>query len=229
MRSIALGLGAVAAAAAVLAARRRTRLPDSVRIVDPEGRPTIDVAGGARSVQAAEMPMTDGQIAVLWSPIGLERLGRTYWRFLPEISLGLIQVRFTAAERLIVLGARPLVLLSFFPPEYEITDERSAVRWRIRGGLLLARRGRPSRGSLQIGVRRLAATGHAATGDSDGRPGIHVEVAVVDFVPSIAGVFGRRVYGATQSRIHVIVSHAFLRSLARRDLAGAPAEGEPGA
>ncbi len=207
---------AAAAVAALAAARRRTGVPDAVRIVDPEGPPLIDLAGGARSVQAAELSLPAETVAALWSPAGLERLARTYWRFLPRISLGLIQVRYTESERLIVLVGRPVVLLSFAAPEYELDEDRGLVRWRIRGGLLLARRGRPSAGSLQIGVRRL-------DGPTEGdRTGLHVEVAVADFVPSIAGIFGRRVYAATQSRIHVIVTHAFLRSLARRDLARPP-------
>jgi hypothetical protein len=46
----------------------------------------------------------------------------------------------------------------------------------------------------------------------------------VNFYPLIAGwgwfgSVGRAVYRATQLRIHVIVTHAFLRSLARMDLA----------
>ncbi|MGI8801996.1 MAG: hypothetical protein ACR2KV_07460 [Solirubrobacteraceae bacterium] len=210
-------LGLAVLVAAAVAARRRGGVPEEVRIVDPEGRPLIDPDGSARSVQAAELPITPAALGVLWSPTGLERLARTYWRFLPRMSLGLIGVRYTPTERVIVLIGRPLVLLSFDPPEYDLTAEHASVRWRIRGGLLLARGGRPSRGSLQIGVRRLP--------ESDE---IHVEVAVADFAPSIAAVFGRRIYSATQSRIHVVVTHAFLRSLARLDLARAPAEHDTG-
>jgi hypothetical protein len=45
-----------------------------------------------------------------------------------------------------------------------------------------------------------------------------VEVSVVNFYPSISGV-SLRLYNITQSRIHVIVTYGFLRSLARLDLA----------
>ena len=47
----------VAALAVIWAAvvSRRTKLPAEVRIVDPEGAPTIDADGAARSVQAAEL------------------------------------------------------------------------------------------------------------------------------------------------------------------------------
>ena len=46
-----------------------------------------------------------------------------------------------------------------------------------------------------------------------------MEVEVANFYPSIASRLSRRLYNATQSRIHVIVTRAFLRSLARLDLA----------
>ena len=39
------------------------------------------------------------------------------------------------------------------------------------------------------------------------------------FYPAIASGLGRRVYGLTQSRIHVLITRGFLRSLARLDLA----------
>ena len=42
---------------------------------------------------------------------------------------------------------------------------------------------------------------------------------MANFYPAIAFRIGRWVYANTQSRIHVIVTHAFLRSLARLDLA----------
>jgi hypothetical protein len=44
-------------------------------------------------------------------------------------------------------------------------------------------------------------------------------VEVANFYPSIASGLSRRLYNATQSRIHVILTHGFLRSLARLDLA----------
>ena len=44
-------------------------------------------------------------------------------------------------------------------------------------------------------------------------------VEVANFYPMIATTFSRPVYRMTQSFIHVLVTHAFLRSLARLDLA----------
>ena len=72
--------------------------------------------------------------------------------------------------------------------------------------------GAAAHGHLQIDVRRLPEK-HA------GEARLHVEVEVANFHPAIASGFGRRVYNATQARIHVFVTHGFLRSLARLDLA----------
>jgi hypothetical protein len=87
---------------------------------------------------------------------------------------------------------------------------RGLVRWRIARGLLVSSVGRNGRGHLQIEVSRRP--------DVDGRARLHVEVEVANFHPSIASRLSRRVYNATQSRVHVIVTYGFLRSLARRDL-----------
>ena len=48
---------------------------------------------------------------------------------------------------------------------------------------------------------------------------MRVEVEVANFYPALASAVARWLYSATQSRIHVIVTHGFLRSLARLDLA----------
>jgi hypothetical protein len=209
---IAALLGAVAALAIglVIGARRRLPVAAEVVIVDPEGKPGFDAAGAARSVQAAELSMPAAELERLWSPMALEQLARTYWRFLERVTLGLIRVRYTETTRVIVLGGRPLVLIGFDAPEYELDANRGIVRWRIRRGLLVARRGR-GHGYLEIDVRRLPSPG-------PDRARIHVEVAVVSFYPAIARAFGRQIYATTQSRIHVLVTHAFLRSLARLEL-----------
>ena len=47
---------------------------------------------------------------------------------------------------------------------------------------------------------------------------MHVEVEVASFYPAIATWLTRFVYSHTQSKIHVLVTHGFLRSLARLDL-----------
>jgi hypothetical protein len=181
--------------------------------------------GAVRSVQAADLFLEPEALERIWSPVHLERLARTYWRFLSRVTLGLVRVRYTEGERSIVLIGRPLKLLTFHAPEYEMSASRGLVRWRIARGLLVSKRGRDGGGYLQIEVLRdPSSTGGAeslATPAGEGATGarLHVEVEVANFYPSIASGISRRIYGATQSRIHVIITNRFLRSLARLDLA----------
>ncbi len=168
--------------------------------------------GAVRSVQRADLVVEEAALRDMWTAAHLERLARTYWRFLSRVTLGLIHVSYAEDERSVVLLTRPLKLLTFQAPEYEMDAVRGLVRWRIARGLLVSRRGRNGRGHLQIEVRRSA-------GEDPEHARLHVEVEVANFYPSIASRLSRRVYNVTQSRIHVIVTHAFLRSLARLDLA----------
>jgi hypothetical protein len=194
-----------------MSARRWSRavisnLRDSTS-VDPD-------TGAIRSVQAADVLIPSAALAEIWSPAHLERLARTYWRFLTRVTLGLIRVRYTQSQRFVVLLFRPLTLLAFGRPEYELAPSRGLVRWRIVRGLLVARRARnrgEAGGYLQIEVRR-------PDGEHSPFAHLHVEVEVANFYPSIAGV-SLGLYNATQSRIHVIVTRGFLRSLARLELA----------
>jgi hypothetical protein len=190
---------------------RRTQLPAEVRIVDPEGTPTIDADGVATSVQAAELTIPRDAMLELWSAETLERLARTYWRFLERSSLGLFRVRYSDTGRAVVLLCRPLVLIGFDPPEYELAPGHGTVRWRIRDGALVSRR-QDGGGYLQIDVRRMGE-------ERPGHESIHVEVAVLSFYPAIANALSHRLYAATQSSIHVVITHGFLRSLARLELA----------
>jgi hypothetical protein len=171
--------------------------------------------GAVRSVQAADVYMAEDTLRQIWTPPHLERLARTYWRFLSRVTLGLIRVRYTERERFVVLLLPALKLLTFRAPEYEMDAQRGVVRWRIARGLLVARAGRGKDGYLQIDVRRCPNEDPAH--QSGAR--LHVEVEVANFYPSIASSIGRWFYRETQSRIHVLVTHGFLRSLARLDLA----------
>jgi hypothetical protein len=202
----------------------RKRREDSLRVVESPKRPKAQIVelasstsfdrdtGAVRSVQKADLVVEQSALEAIWTPAHLERLARTYWRFLSRVTLGLVRVRYTESERSVVLVARPLQLLSFHAPEYEMSPTRGLVRWRIARGLLVSRQGHDGGGYLQIEVCRYpgAESSHAR---------LHVEVAVANFYPSIASRLSLRLYNATQSRIHVIVTYGFLRSLARLDLA----------
>lgn len=209
--------------------RRGPKIATVSELVD---RTTEDPASGAtRSVQTAELTLPQAALRELWTPMHLERLARTYWRFLTRVTLGLVRVLYSESERSVVLLARPLKLLTFDAPEYELDAEHGVVRWRIKRGLLVARSGRGGHGHLRIEVRRLPAEdfGEGAAESEDrtaetvesgeSRARIRIEVEVANFHPAIASGFGRRFYNATQARIHLFVTNGFLRSLARLDLA----------
>jgi len=190
----------------------RARQVAHARIVDPEEHTTMGDDGAVRSVQVAELTLPAGALEGIWSPMHLERLARTYWRHLTRCTLGLVRVRYDEDERAIVLLARPLVLLRFRAPEYEIDAHRGIVRWRIAGGALVSRAGRNADGYLQIDVQRRPRVDRATEL-------LHVEVEVANFYPALASGVARWFYAVTQSRIHVIITHGFLRSLARLDMA----------
>jgi hypothetical protein len=212
----AIAAALAAAAAAVFLGLRKALLqaiPEGLRIVRQADDTTeIDRRTGAvRSVQSAEVVLPEQTVAAMWSPLYLERLARTYWRFLSRATLGLVRVFYTERERYVCLLFRPLKLLTFQAPEYEMDDRRGVVRWRIARGVLVARAGHGGDGYLEIDVERRPA-------DEDGCVNVAVEVEVANFYPAISSRLGRFVYTHTQARIHVIVTLGFLRSLARLDL-----------
>ena len=192
--------------------RRQRRAPARAAIVSPPRSTVIARDGAVRSVQAAELTMPAAELERLWTPENLENLARTYWRFLSRVTLGLIRVVYGEDERRVVLLARPLTLLRFEAPEYLLEADHGKVTWRIRDGLLVARSGRGC-GFLAIDVRRLVE------GDQGGEARVRIELEVANFYPAIAVGLSEPVYEVTQSSIHVLVTHAFLRSLSRLDLA----------
>ena len=207
---------AAAAAACALAwfagLRRLLHHPARAVLVSRADHTTMDERGAVRSVQAADLTLPTAALQELWSPMHLERLAATYWRFLTRWTLGLVRVKYDDDERAIVFVARPLVLLRFHAPEYAMDATRGIVRWRIASGVLVSRAGHNGNGYLQIEIERCAPV-DAAMGRA------HVEVEVANFYPALASGVARWFYSATQSRIHVIITHGFLRSLAKLDLA----------
>lgn len=191
--------------------RRRGRAPAQAVIVSPPKSTVVARDGAVRSVQLAELTLAKEDFRRLWNPTNLENLARTYWRFLSRVTLGLIRVVYGEDERSVVLLGRPLTLLRFDAPNYVLERDHGSVRWRIRDGLLVARAGRG------CGFLALVVT-HLASGEN-GRERLLIEVEVANFYPAIAAGISVPAYEVTQSAIHVLVTHAFLRSLARLDLA----------
>jgi len=200
------GLGAL-----VASRRRRARKPAKAVIVSPPKSTVVARDGAVRSLQLAELTLAEEDWQRLWNATNLENLARTYWRFLSRVTLGLIRVVYGENERSVVLVARPLTLLRFDAPQYDLKPDQGSVRWQIRDGLLVARAGR-GRGFLAVVVTLLDR-------HDSGRVKLLIEVEVANFYPAIAAGFSVPAYEITQSAIHVLVTHSFLRSLARLDLA----------
>ncbi len=194
----------------VFRGRRRQQLPARASIVSPRNSTTVAADGSVHSVQSAHLELPRAELERLWTPAQLENLGRTYWLFLTRVTLGIIRVVYSADERSVVLLTKPFTLLRFDPPAYTIEPDHGSLTWAIRDGLLVSRAGRGS-GFLAIRVRREAVAGDPARLD--------IDVEVANFYPAIASRLGTPVYRATQSVVHVLVTHAFLRSLARLELA----------
>jgi hypothetical protein len=194
--------------------RWRRRLPARTLIVSPRKSTVIAGDGAVTSVQSAQLALSRADLDRLWIPGNLENLARTYWRFLSRVTLGVIRVVYAEGERRVVLFGRPLTLLRFGAPEYVIESGHGKVTWGIRDGLLVARAGRDGCGHLALDVRR-----QDPPEGSDGQATLYIEVEVANFYPAIAAGFSTPVYEGTQSFIHVLVTHAFLRSLATLELA----------
>ena len=175
--------------------------------------------GSVTTRQEAELTVPRETLDRLWTPENLENLARTYWAFLIRVSMGLLNIRYGADSREVVLFGR-IVLLRFHKPEYETSATRGCVTWRINEGWLVAPGGR-NKGHLGICVERP----DPAELDGSGEVTVKVSSEVGAFVPTLSfpglrtlsGV-GRWFYRQTQLRIHVIVTHAFLRSLGNLEL-----------
>jgi hypothetical protein len=191
----------------VLERRRRARARVNV-LRSPRSGYAPD--GSLGSKQVAEVTLPRSELQRMWSAEYLERLARTYWRFLSRVSLGLLRVLYTEDSREVVILTRPFVLLRFRAPVYEIESDGGAVTWPIDRGVLVARDGR-GRGYLRLSVRR------PQVDDGSREVTVTVTSEVVNFYPMIAARIGRFLYNQTQLRLHVIVTNAFLRSLANLD------------
>jgi len=208
----AIGLLATALCNLASVLLRRARHPRVARAVidDPAHSMSVSESGAVRSTQAADVTVPTSEADRIWNATYLERLARTYWRFLTRVTLGMIRVVYVSGGRQIVVLTRPFVLISFDEPEYQLDAEHGRVRWSIKRGVLVSRLGR-KQGYLQIDVRRRDAPGES------GYSTVHVELEVANFYPAIASGVSQWFYRETQSRIHVLITHAFLRSLARLD------------
>jgi hypothetical protein len=195
---------------------RRRRAKARVHVLETRDR-HVSAAGGAATIQRADITLPREELERVWSPEYLERLARTYWLWIRRISLGLLRVVYSEDGRDVVLLRRPFVLLKFFAPEYDINRTGGTVTWRINRGLLVAPEGR-GEGYLRMGVERRSEDADAGTVTA------RITSQVANFYPMLRGWgwfsrIGRWIYRYTQLQIHIIVTNGFLRSLANLDLA----------
>jgi hypothetical protein len=192
----------------------KTRDLARVKLIEsPESQ--WEPGGPVTSKQVAEVTLPRRELDRIWNPEYLERLARTYWRWLSKISLGLLRVVYTPTTRRIVFLTPPFTLLRFEAPEYETNADCGVVTWRIDRGLLVAPPGRGN-GFLRIKVTRPPDT------DAE-EVTARVSSEVANFYPALGGWgwfanIGAKIYRYTQLKIHVLVTNGFLRSLARLDL-----------
>jgi hypothetical protein len=197
---------------------RRRRAVARVRLVEhPASSSTED--GSVTTKQVADVTLPRTELDKIWNAEYLERLARTYWVFLSRFTLGLVRVLYTPSGREVVLVARPLRLLTFRPPEYETAPTRGTVTWRIASGILVAPRGRNS-GFLRISVERPEPDpgGDEVTARVSSEVANFYPAIALSWVPSRLARFAAWLYKQTQLRIHIVVTNAFLRSLARLEL-----------
>jgi len=197
--------------------RRRREARARVQIIEtPKGRTEPD--GSVTTMQVAAVTLRRADLDPIWNAEYLERLARTYWSFLTRVSLGILRILYKPDSRDIVILTRPFTLLSFHAPDYEIEAGRGVVTWHIKKGLLVAPMGR-GKGFLRLTVERVPP----ASGDSGRYVNLVVSSEVANFYPTIRGwgwfaTIGQYLYRYTQLAAHVVITNAFLRSLARLDL-----------
>lgn len=167
--------------------------------------------GAVESVQGAELDFP-GPASQVLSLAFLRWAAAAYWHLITRFTLGLIRVTSDGEEQCVVLVARPLVLLRFHSPEYELDEGRGSVTWRIRRGILVSSSGR-DHGFLRLSVATSGSPGEI------GRSRVQLQMEVRNFYPWLRGTgpfasVGVWIYAQTQQRIHRTVTRGFLRKLA---------------
>ena len=178
----------------------------------PDELEKVPRAGALGSLQAGEL-VVPAPVSRIVSREFLDRAAPEYWRFLTRVTLGLIRVVYARDHQSVVAVGRPLVLLRFRTPEYELGERSGSVTWRIERGLLVSRQGRDS-GFLRLSVAHLdeEPAGEQAR--------VRVQMEVRNFYPWLRGSgrlarVGAWLYGHTQQRAHRRITRGFLRAMAR--------------
>jgi hypothetical protein len=179
--------------------------------VHPDRLGRVPLTGAVESVQGAELNVREPVSRVL-SRAFLQWAAAEYWRLIRRFTLGLIRVTSDGQDQCVVLLVRPLVLLRFHAPEYDLEEGEGSVTWRIKRGILVSRGGR-DHGFLRLSLQTMESPG----GNGPGRLGVRMEVR--NFYPWLrgSGPFARLgvwIYAQTQQRIHRAVTRRFLGRVA---------------
>jgi hypothetical protein len=177
----------------------------------PDRLGKVPLTGAVESVQAAELEVTE-PVSRLLTPAFLQWAAAQYWRLVTRFTLGLIRVKSDGQDQCVVLLVRPLVLLRFHSPEFDLEEGGASVTWRIKRGILVSRKGR-DQGFLRLSLAPI----ESLSGNAKGRVSVGMEVH--NFYPWLrgSGPFARVgvwIYAQTQQRIHRAVTRRFLRRLA---------------
>ena len=180
--------------------------------LEPDRLGKVPRTGAVESVQGAEIDIR-GPLSRLLSQPFLEQSATAYWRLITRFTLGLIRVSSAGGDQCVVLVSRPLVLLRFHSPEYDVEQSRGSVTWRIKRGILVSRSGR-DRGFLRLSLELTGPQG------ANGQTRVRVRMEVHNFYPWLRGTgpfarIGVWIYAQTQQRIHRAVTHRFLQRLAQ--------------
>ena len=192
----------------LLSRLQRARVADSVIARSREH--TVDGRGrrGALDPGRRRHDARASELEEIWTPMYLERLARTYWRYLSRVTLGLIRVDYTDASAASCCCAARSCCCASTRPSTRSTRDRGIVRWRI------ARRrcSSPARARRRRlpGDRRPPLPG----GRARARRRIHVEVEVANFYPAIADL-ARALVLRAHAVAHPRARHPRLPALAR--------------
>jgi hypothetical protein len=136
-----------------------------------------------------------GRPVVDSTPEGARELGTRYWNEIARCTHGVVRAHVSADEVLLVLAGR-VTLFRFGPPEPRVDPHRVECRYRIVGGLLVARPG----GSVSA-IQRT-------------EPKPLLELAVRGYQPRLMTGRGqplrRFLYTTVQAPLHVAVGRRFL-------------------
>lgn len=185
--------------------------------VYPDRLGKVPRTGAVESVQGAELDVREPVSRIL-NRAFLQWAAAEYWRLIRRFTLGLIRVRSDGEQQCVVLLARPLVLLRFHAPDYDLEDGGGSVTWRIKRGILVSPGGR-NHGFLRLSLEPIEPPGQ------NGRSRVRVRMEVRNFYPWLRGTgpfsrVGVWVYAQTQQRIHRAVTRRFLRRLAEAAVEG---------